>query len=487
MFLSGIDSNLFRPLVSPNAEAYGLGLYALYQRLIVNQLDGDECTPKEARRVIHFELINRAERLKWQDNDQEQALSQEEPDDASRIYRYLRECGWILEMDDVGYRRIACFPQIASQLLTALAKLGDREGIEIGAVCQGVFSALRDLQADPLNNSSQLQFAAKSSRDFIAEVRSISASTREIAYRMQHSKTGAGRFDLFFKEFMQKVMLRDFYSISTSDNPYRFRTDILSLVARMRYDEGALTNIVTGIASTNDISDSSNLREQVCRNLDDITRVFEGIDGLMNRINQYRSVMTKRTRESMRYALQALPEMGRNINRIVQAMSTQGADLDYPSPFETEAYLAPQRGFTPRNAKPEVTALDIKPAAIPYREIALSRVYDLHLQRRADNPARLTDFIEKQLGDSEQVTTSAMTITDLEDLMAYMQLRDLMHDGLPKNHPYQVLLTQYKVAPIPGETTTNAFIESPALLIERRRNTHQTKSQNQLKGNPHVA
>ena len=119
MIFDGLSPELFRPLASKNARLYYASLQALYRRLIDNQVAGDECTPKEARQTIRSGIFEYCDEPAWAEEAEDEETPA--PDLANRIYRKLRDSGWLLEIDDIGYRKITSFAYLPAQLLTAIA------------------------------------------------------------------------------------------------------------------------------------------------------------------------------------------------------------------------------------------------------------------------------------------------------------------------------------------------------------------------------
>ena len=204
MFLDNIPSNLFKPLASKNARLYAIALYALYKRLISNQAEGDECSPKDARRVIDVELYNHANGHEWNEEDGAEGLTHDS-DIATRLYNRLKKTGWLIEMDEMGYRRVTSFPVISAQLLIAFAKLGDQRELDIGSVCQGVLNSLQNAIEEPTKGASLITFAATSAKSFYSEASALSFTTRELAYRMMNESDASKQLHTFFDEFINKV------------------------------------------------------------------------------------------------------------------------------------------------------------------------------------------------------------------------------------------------------------------------------------------
>jgi len=476
MFLDQFEARLFRPLSSPNAKVYGVGLWALYKRLVLNQLDLDECTPKDARDIIRLALIENSQHVDWeQEGEEGLSLLLEDGDDAGRVYRYLRDCGWLREIDDIGYRRVTYFPQIASQLLSALDTIKHGRSAKLGATCQGVYSALMQAKEKPTENASQIEFAANAARSFYSDLSAMSGSCREIAHRMSEAQGGNQLFHTFFKDFLKGILLGDYSTLKTTNHPYRYRVVTLTLAVEILSSESLMCSLIETISRENNDPDRDRIGESIARDLNDINSVFENIDALLQRIEHYRSSMTRRAREAMQYALTAVPDLGVRIEGLVGVISKITGDECLPAFLSEDTYLAPDRLYTPRTKQPEPEPTEIMRLSPPIKAIAHSRAMDQYLRRRQDNPKRIEAYLEQAMQSCNVITTDDLRVESLDDFLAYLQLRDLLHDAVASNSVFQELLQSYRLTPVKGETTENDFLSAPKLRIERR-NSPKTRS-----------
>tara|TARA_R110001599_G_scaffold213875_3_gene411689 strand:- start:1887 stop:3290 length:1404 start_codon:yes stop_codon:yes gene_type:complete len=467
LFLDVIPNDLFKPLASKNARLYAIGLYALYNRLIANQSEGDECTPKEAKNTIRYELYNYAQELDWSQEEDSLDLD-DDTDIASRIYNRLKNTGWLIEMDDIGYRRITSFPHISAQLLIAFAKIGDQGELDIGSVCQGVMNSLQQAIKDPSSGSKLITFSAKSANGFYAEALALSFTTRELAYRMMNQSNSSEQLSTFFDEFINKVFARDYRTLHSRDNPYRFRSAVLSLVAEIKFDQNIMSKVVEGKKTTQPDLSAEDATAQIVQELDTIFKVFTNIDKLMEGMERYRRSMTKRTKEAIRYSYRSSPDLGRRINDVLIKISGQENNTLFPAPFIEDYYLSPKRAYEQRIPAPEQEATEIKPNYIPVEQIAYDRALKAYFQRRMENPKRLMGYLERHLKQQGSISTDDLAIESLDDLLAYIELRNLIYQNAQSGQSSNHLSSKYKVTPVKNAITQNKYIVAPKLIIERR-------------------
>ncbi|PAR34269.1 hypothetical protein CGT98_18455, partial [Vibrio metoecus] len=211
-------------------------------------------------------------------------------------------------------------------------------------------------------------------------------------------------------------------------------------------------------------------KQLVINDLNEIFRVFSGIPRLMDIIERYRSVTIRRTREAMQYSFQAVPEIGRKIETVTKALANFPlceSSMFLPAPVVHEEYVAGYRLTSPRKPKPEAQPTKQIIKTVNNWDIAYGRVYDEYLTRRTDQPQRLEDYILRELGDKSSITTCEMSIDGLEDLLAFLQLRELLHNSVPIDSPFEQLSKTYKVSRVEGVTTDNEYITAPSLRVER--------------------
>jgi hypothetical protein len=164
MFFDHINTELFKPLVSKNARLYGSGLWAIYESLVNQYVEG-ECTPKQARLVIYNALSFYNQNVNWIHEEEDGDVEiLDQTSIAGQVYTILRKTGWIHEMDDVGYRRIVYMPQQSSRLLQAIKTVSEKRDFSMGTTFQGVYGALLSVDKNPVEYCSQVAFAAKVTR-----------------------------------------------------------------------------------------------------------------------------------------------------------------------------------------------------------------------------------------------------------------------------------------------------------------------------------
>lgn len=464
MFLDSISNSLFKPLASQNSAFYGAGLHALHKRLIAHNAGGDECTPKEARELIRHELYNRAQLAQWENESDDGADIGADP--AGRIYQRLRDTGWIIEVDEIGYRQVASFSPMAAQLLNALYTLANPEKLDIGSVCGGVHSLLRAVAESPRKNARQITFAAKNARSFYSEASALSFTTRGIAHQMLNQSDSAEQLNTFYNVFIKDVFARDYRTLHSNDNPFKYRARILSLAARISFDNEILQEVVAGMVSRDQDETAEQVKEEIRRDLEAISNVFTNLPKLMEVMERYRRSMTTRVQEAIRYSYRATPDIGRRITALIGQVATTN-EADFPSNLLDDTYITQSRLYEKPVKKGFSEATPIQKSPPPLAQIAYDRAMKDYMKRRMPNPSRLKAYLERTMGDRREITTCDMAIGSLDDLLAYLELRKMLAGSHIRDGAYASLTRSYKVVLNNDVITVNNYVESPQLKISR--------------------
>ena len=185
--------------------------------------------------------------------------------------------------------------------------------------------------------------------------------------------------------------------------------------------------------------------------------------------------MTKRTREAMQYALTVTPELGKKLDNLIDGVARLPEDSTIPSNQLTEFFITDSRLYQPRTLQEPAEPTQVQKQQPNIEDIARSRAVDAYIKRRAPSPRRILHLIEKALGDKQRITSDEIEVNNLDDLIAFLQLRELLHDAVPPGSPFSQLVKIYKCKPVQNQYTENSFIVAPKMLMERRIHPSRTK------------
>lgn len=467
MIAEALSPAIFKPLASnKNARVYTACIWALYDRLVRHQHSLDECHPKEAREIIRRALVQYNLQLDVEDFSENP--DSVETDDTHRIYTLLRETGWLHEQATTGYRRICYIPQIPSQLVAALDLIKEGRIDEVGATCKGVYLQLVAAMQDPRENASQIAIARSMGINFLNTLSAMQGQMRDLIYQATENEAGFKIIKLFFEDFLKGILLKGYSHLKNANHPYRYREITIQKAIHIMTDDTLMDNLTLSLCSENKQTSTEKVRQELKTDLSIIIDTFDNIDKLLSRIDDYRRSLTTRTRETIEYMRSSLPGLDQQfVDQIVKVSGMSDTTM-LPSPGEQYSSLNEYRLRRPSTlqVKPQATELEM-----PYKnplKLAENMAIREYLKRRRENPARVYAYLERHLGKKSYITSDELQIETLEDMLAFIQLRRLLHNAVPPKSRYYKLTQHFLVMPIAGEYTENKYLSTPKLKIERR-------------------
>jgi hypothetical protein len=448
-----------------NAQVYVACIWSLYDRLIRHQYSMDECTPKEAREIIRRALVQH--NLQLAPEDSAENVLQGCVDDTHRIYIYLRETGWLHEQATVGYKRICYIPQVPSQLVAALDTIKDERIDEVGATCKGVYLQLVAAIQNPRENASQIAIARSMGINFLNALSAMQGQLRDLMYQVTEHETGLTIIKLFFEDFLKGILLKGYSHLKNSNHPYRYREITIQKSVQILTDDALMDSLTRSLCTEDQQASAIDVRKNLECDLNTIIESFENIDRLLSRIDDYRRSLTRRTRETIEYMRSALPGLDQRLINLIEKASSIPESAQIISPSEQYTALSEyrlRRPFPPQ-VEPEATELEI-PDRNPYK-LAENMAMREYLERRRENPSRVHAFIERHFNDKAQITSDDLVIETIDDMLAFIQVRRLLHNAVPPKSRYHKLAQLFRVTPMTGEYTENEYLSSPKLKIER--------------------
>jgi hypothetical protein len=461
-----LSPGLFKPLASnKNAQVYVACIWSLYDRLVRHQHSLDECTPKEAREIIRRALVQH--NLQLDPEETAGNVLQGEVDDTHRIFIYLREAGWLHEQATVGYKRICYIPQVPSQLVAALDSIKEGRIDEVGATCKGVYLQLVAAIQNPRENASQIAIARSMGINFLNALSAMQGQLRDLMYQVTEHETGLTIIKLFFEDFLKGILLKGYSHLKNSNHPYRYREITIQKSVQILTDDALMDSLTRSLCTEDQQTSAIDVRKKLESDLNTIIETFENIDRLLSRIDDYRRSLTTRTRETIEYMRSALPGLDQRLIDLIEKASSipESAQLISPSEQYTALSEYRLRHPSPPQAEPQATELEM-PDRNPYK-LAENMAIREYLERRRENPSRVHAFIERHFNDKTQITSDDLVIETIDDMLAFIQIRRLLHNAVPPKSRYHKLAQLFRVTPMTGEYTENEYLSSPKLKIER--------------------
>lgn len=349
---------------------------------------------------------------------------------ARHIYARLLQTGW-LEETRYGLRITVDMPPGAMRLAEFLCALREGSTEQLGGLVVEVKNALEGVRASAKDNALGLHKAARDAVGFGRYLRSVLSALREIDRRVMESESLDERLQHYFEDFVERVLLKDYATISTTAHPYRFRHRIFDLLQSLEDSPVDMESLAAAYHEARLAPDEAAARDLVFDDLDKIRRVFQRIDEAFRRIQQHRVQLEARLRNTVRYAgrradayLQRSEQIILRLDRLaarhigdVRAPMVPGSLEPARTPFAA-SLLARPRG----DRAPIAAGVLPLPAPDPLRELR-KRLERAYLARVTVRPRQVLRFLERRVPPFGVTEARYLAIDDLDDFLAFETLR----------------------------------------------------------------
>ncbi|MCG7508975.1 Wadjet anti-phage system protein JetA family protein [Mesorhizobium retamae] len=386
------------------------------------------------------------------------------------IYNRMLQTGWLDEAS-YGLRTTVEMPSGAMRLAEFLCALKEGGAEQLGGLVVEVRNAIRAVREKPADNALGLNKAAQDSARFGRYLRSVLAALREVDRQVLSSDTLADRLRHYFEDFVERVLLRDYTSISTTAHPYRHRRTILTSLDELEDSEIDLAAIADAYLEARLVPDGQAARDLVQEDLFRIRRVFERIEESFEAIQQHRSRLETRLRNVVRYAGRRTNFLQRSeqvLQHLDDALSQGADDFAIQGLIEPRmTVVAPDLLARPRGTRPEIVDAGLAlPAPDPIREFRrqLEREY---LDRLTVSPAKISRFLEGRVKPFGETTAAAMRIGTVDDFLAFEAIRMIVSGGVdPGSRLAKVLEGRFEFV-ASDEAVSNAWLDCGGFRVKR--------------------
>lgn len=470
MLFKKLPDDVFRPLAGPNRHLYESVLLALYP-VFFDENEAEDFFPRRDAVIREIEeTLGRIERLQWV---AESAEDQEEMDPfpsvprcADYLYHRLLRTGW-LEEDQEGYNKSVVMPPIVSSLLSALISISHNEKKSYGGTVLGILVQIEAAMNNPEEMGQLFIEAVDNTRKFNSHLTSIIYGLKDLQSQIVASRAPREIFATFFDDFVTNILIADYKTLQSENNPFRFRTKILQ---HLRALQGEWE---TAQAITRHYCEQYGLTEAAAtlRYMDHmqyLLRSFELVDRRLAKIDQFRARLEDRVAETVRYLDKTTPGMRNRIAAVLQGVGKQGGtvrcELPPPPTLLSHQLLSPSSIRTGFKRRIPVTGQVLREAAVSAEVVARSRALTEYMAKRRVTPEKVAAYLERHLEDRDQVDAAELTIESVEDYIAFTHIKQLHRLGGKANS----LSARYLVTP-GEELCRKSLIECPGFTVKRAR------------------
>jgi hypothetical protein len=249
----------------------------------------------------------------------------DEPEMASSDYLYLkmREGGWLVEESDRWLIRVS-MPEGHRRLMTVLRDLKENIAKSFTGLVSQV-SSLIDAAADnPMMHATNIDAAWQTAVGFRRHMAGIDAALVSVTRRLNASEGMDDSVDVFFAEFVDRILIRDWTKILSTNNPWRSRHHVTRSVREILGSAEAMEKAVAAYVEAGHAGTAGEGEALIRKRLAEISTSFDDIERLRLRIDQGQVGIEGRIRDILRF-------IGRNpatIRERVEACLAELALLD---------------------------------------------------------------------------------------------------------------------------------------------------------------
>ncbi|MGO2511590.1 MULTISPECIES: Wadjet anti-phage system protein JetA family protein [Marinomonas] len=367
------------------------------------------------------DTLHKLDTLAWHDDQKEPFDSPKTIHDyALRIYHRLVNTGWLVEEQELYRVSVLMTPQI-SMLLRSLVEISRHGKRNYGATVLSILSNLESVAKHPVERGVTLRQSAEASRDFSAHLNQILLGIRSLQRELFASRDPKAIVAGFFDLFVEGILIADYKTIKTSNNPFRFRRQILELTQEFLSNPETMGQVAQCYVDQQLITmaEAQAMVEKDCR---DIIQTFSNIEQRLERIDEYRYRLEKRAADTARYMDSSRPGMANKVAGII----TDVAKYD-KLPILKEVIGSRFIGMASA-AQPTKRREPPPPRVMTPSEVSADAIRMRDQQRRFHEARQVTipkmqSYLDKQIASGDSKHILDFTIESVEDFVCFDHLR----------------------------------------------------------------
>ena len=367
------------------------------------------------------DTLHKLDTLAWHDDQKESFDSPKTIHDyALRIYHRLVNTGWLVEEQELYRVSVLMTPQI-SMLLRSLVEISRHGKRNYGATVLSILSNLESVAKHPKERGVTLRQSAEASRDFSAHLNQILLGIRSLQRELFASRDPKAIVAGFFDLFVEGILIADYKTIKTSNNPFRFRRQILELTQEFLSNPETMGQVAQCYVDQQLITmaEAQAMVEKDCR---DIIQTFSNIEQRLERIDEYRYRLEKRAADTARYMDSSRPGMANKVAGIIADV----AKFD-KLPILKEIIGSRFVGMASA-AQPTKRREPPPPRVMTPSEVSADAIRIRDQQRRFHEARQVTipkmqNYLDTQIAEGERKHILDFTIESVEDFVCFDHLR----------------------------------------------------------------
>ncbi|MDY3110516.1 MAG: DUF5716 family protein [Lachnospiraceae bacterium] len=439
-----IDEHFFVPLASPNKLVYWECICKLFSVMDHQLSFGVE------RDVLVEELQYYFEQTQAAELAEEEVEGKSARDKANWMLRKLENYGWIDIETDKSYVQRVNFKEYAVKVIRTLLEIAEGKQIEYQGYIYTIYSLVRSTTDNP---GIVLLSIVENTDMLITGLKNLSSSIKHYIDELTRYKTPAEIMNVLFNDYIENIVDKAYHRLLTSDNVSKFRPEIIERLESKSRSKAYVDKASEELAGIREIS-KEEAEELVYHYIHQVVDAFQNMDEILSEINrkntQYQRAAINRAKfyliggEDVRGQLkEILSGMNEEINR--DTMDLNGIYriefMDEIIRIYSSAVIDEKSFYTPIEGKKifePATILEEEPD-LEFRNEKMRKM--LEKLARVLNPEKVNDYVEKQLGDRQDMLASELPLGNTDDFVKMIYIRLY---GQRKNMKYSIAVKEMK-------------------------------------------
>ena len=303
-----LPQNIFSVLTSKNKVLYTEALLVLRkafkQEMTISKLDLISMLIANLDEAI-LSIDMEAERLEFQDTDDDEKTGRGLSANAHHIMRRLIETGWIeIEYQLDSFDENITLPDYSIKLLNLLHSITDETVREYNSYVYSTYSALRtaDSEHDDFMYNAFLTAYENTAR-LVDELKALHNNIRRYHQVLNQYATANDILKGHFDEYKNLIMDRVYHPLKTLDSVPRFRTPILKILSKWTRNSELIKKISEQGVLRGKYQSLDQAIDDIVLKLGEISDTYEGMDNMLDEIDRKNTAYTRASIEKMHYLL----------------------------------------------------------------------------------------------------------------------------------------------------------------------------------------
>lgn len=428
MLFNKLPDTIFLPLSGQNRQIYQVVLLELADLFF----DEDLIDPFIPRDLVRSTIENAVVRIgvrRWEaEGDDDTEPPRSSADYTNRIYRRLVECGWLEEEQRI-YRQYVLLTPSVSYMLRALVSIARLEKRSYGGAVLNVLSSLEAAVNDPVGRGITLSEAAQTAAEFSAHLTDMLLGLREMKISLSESKNPQEIVRGFFDRFVEQILVSDYKTLKTRNNPFRYRRQIIAMLRDLQFDLLRIEQLSQHYQLQYEL-DYDSAEAMVHQHINRIIRIFESVDQRLAAIDDFRYQLEKRVADTVRYMDKTTPGMAARLSRLIAELGQKkGTRIPLPKTLDEVAFISPASIRSPMRKRVEAKPRVITRIEIDPKVLELRRLFKEYKERREVKIDRIENYLARHFGDRQTLKATEFTIESVEDYICFSYIRHLQSLG----------------------------------------------------------